>query len=270
MISKTLVCFLAGCILCCGSLVEAQVTYSLGDGAIRSAVKRAPVRRVAKRVRDVIPAFDENGRFNRAANYEYNSNRLLGGLFAADFELTATVFGGWNRIAGFAAETPDGGNVYDDDFAVGFAYGRRHSEFLRSEFEFTYRSNDVTQGDSMIANLPNVQSGQTEVMSIMKNLVIDVHTPNSNIMPYLGVGIGYAHVNADFNRESGLVLSNSSTFAWQPIGGVNIKLTPRSNFFVEYRYFSTLDLELKLDGEIQNDGRIYNAHNMFMGLRFEF
>lgn len=276
MTSKFLVCILASFACFTGfnfgtaATAHAQVGYSLSDGMISQATRRAPVRRVANRVRDVIPSFDGQGRFNRDANYDYNSSRLLGGLFAADFELTATVFGGWNRIAGFAAENPEGDNVFDDDFAVGFAYGRRHSHFLRSEFEFTYRSNEVSDSDSMVANIPEVVSGQAEVMSIMKNLVIDIHTPNSNFQPYVGVGIGYAYVNADFNRESGLVLSNASTFAWQPMGGVNIKLTPRSNFFVEYRYFSTLDLELKLNDVVTNDGRIYDAHNMFMGLRFEF
>jgi opacity protein-like surface antigen len=76
-------------------------------------------------------------------------------------------------------------------------------------------------------------------------------------------------VDADFNRDSGVVLQNSSSFAWQPIGGVSLQLTEIANFYVEYRYFSTTDLEVTQFGELQ-DNSTYNAHDLFMGMRFEF
>ena len=204
----------------------------------------------------MIRAWDRQGNFNRDEVYAANEDLPLGGLFAPDFELTANAFGGWNRIAGFGPET-EGDNAFDDDFAVGFAYGRRHSYKLRSEFEFTYRSNDAET------------LGQVEVYSIMKNFLIDIEIPSNFATPYVGIGIGYANVDTDFDRLSGLALDNSGSFAWQPIAGVSIKLTEKLNYYFEYRYFSTTDLGVTLNGEVL-DNTTYNSHNLFMGLRVEF
>ena len=252
---------------------SAQVSYTLNDSSIASGAKSGGVvkkvaSRVGSRASRIIPTWDRQGRFNRDANYEYNQTRLLGGLFAPDFELTASAFGGWNRIAGFGPDS-QGDNIFDDDLAVGFAYGRRHSKRLRSEFEFTYRSNDATAPEVFPAVIPGPLTGTVEAYSIMKNIVFDIEMPSRFLSPYVGIGIGYAYVDADFNRESGVELANTSSFAYQPIGGVSLKLTERLNYYVEYRYFSTTDLEITQLGEVQENSS-FNAHNLFMGLRAEF
>ena len=251
------------------------MTYSLGDNVVSSGIgsgRSGPVRRATQRLRSgagkIVPTFDGTGRFNRKAAYEFNEGRPLAGLFAPDFELTASVFGGWNRIAGFGPDS-EGDNIFDDDFAVGFAYGRRHNERLRSEFEFAYRSNEAPLGDFTATVIPEAISGEVQVYSIMKNFIIDIETQSDIVTPYVGIGIGYANVDVDFNRNSGVQLENESSFAWQPIGGVSIKLTQRANYYVEYRYFSTTDLELTQFGVVQENST-YNAHNLFMGMRFEF
>jgi opacity protein-like surface antigen len=272
---NTTVCFFAVLFLnACCSLADGQVSYSMGDGFASSMVAPSnvgPARRVARRVRGgagrIIPTFDNSGRFNRDSTYSFNETRPLAGLFAPDFELTASVFGGWNRIVGFGSDA-DGGDVFDDDFAVGIAYGRRHSTRLRSEFEFTYRSNE-SSADVLPAVIPEPLTGEVRVLSIMKNFIIDIEVPSEFLKPYVGIGIGYAHVDADFSRNSGVELENSGSFAWQPIGGVSLQLTERANFYVEYRYFSTTDLEVTQLGVLQ-DNSTYNAHDLFMGMRFEF
>ncbi len=275
MYSKFAVCFLVCLALgFSDSLVSGQVTYSLGDGEISSVaqpVRNGPVRRVATRARGavsrIVPTWDRNGKFNREAAYAYNEGRPLAGLFAPDFELTASAFGGWNRIVGFGADS-DGDDIFDDDFAVGIAYGRRHNKRLRSEFEFTYRSNE-SSADLIAAVIPAPLLGEVQVFSIMKNFIVDIEVPSEFMRPYVGIGIGYANVDVDFNRNSGVALANSSSFAWQPIGGVSIQLTEIAHFYVEYRYFSTTDLEITQFGELQENST-YNAHDMFMGMRFEF
>ena len=258
--------------LCQISASSAQVSYALGDGGVSNGVVRNVASRVANRTRgrgaQVIPVWDRRGKFNREANYEYNQSLPLGGLFAPDFELTANVFGGWNRIVGFGPDS-EGDTIFDDDFAVGFAYGRRHSKRLRSEFEFTYRSNENEAGEVSILPVPAPLTGKVEVYSIMKNLLIDIETASPHVTPYVGIGIGYANVDVDFNRESSVVLENSSSFAYQPIGGVSLQLTERVYYYVEYRYFSTTDLEVTQAGVLQENS-MYNAHNLFMGLRAEF
>jgi len=264
---------LALLITCQISSARAQMSYSLGDTVSSSVFQpRGVVRNVAQRVTQrgdrVALTWDQVGRFNREANYKHNQTRPLGGLFAPDFELTASAFGGWNRIAGFGPDSA-GDGIFDDDFAVGFAYGRRHSKQLRSEFEFTYRSNDAPGPEIFAAVIPSPLIGTVDVYSIMKNFLIDIEMPSRFARPYVGIGIGYANVDVDFNRSSGVTLENSSTFAWQPIGGVSLQLTERLHYYVEYRYFSTTDLEISQLGVAQENAT-YNAHNLFMGLRAEF
>ena len=192
--------------------------------------------------------------YSREEVFAYNATKPLGGLFAPDFDLTANVFGGWNRIVGLE----DFGDSFDDDFAVGIAYGRRHSERLRSEFEFTYRSNDA---DTI---------GSVDVYSIMKNVLIDIELPNHEfVSPYIGIGIGYANVDSDFDRLSGISADNAGAFAFQPIAGVSLELWERKFYYFEYRYFATTDLGVSvLDTPLEDVN--YQAHNLFMGLRFEF
>ena len=259
---------------CC--MAEAQVSCNLCDDSLSAVAPvvtqpRRPVRNMAQKVRQrpgkIVPTWDRLGRFNRDAAYRFNEDRPLSGLFAPDFELTASVFGGWNRIVGFGPDS-EGDDIFDDDFAVGIAYGRRHSRRLRSEFEFVYRSNE--SGSEIFGfAIPEPLAGEVQVFSIMKNFLIDIETPSSIIKPYVGIGIGYANVDVDFNRNSLVRLENSSSFAWQPIGGTSIQLTERAHYYVEYRYFSTTDLELTQNGVMQ-DNSTYNAHNLFMGLRMEF
>ena len=158
--------------------------------------------------------------------------------------------------------------MFDDDFAVGFAYGRRHNERLRSEFEFTYRSNEST-ADVIPLSIPEPLLGEIRVLSIMKNFIIDIETPNSFANPYVGIGIGYANVDTDFNPGSGVIVDNAGSFAWQPIGGVSVQLTEKANFYVEYRYFATTDLEISQFG-VPQENDTYSAHDLFVGMRFEF
>jgi len=260
-------------VVCCGiTQVEAQIAYSLNDNSLSSVVRSQPIRSVASRVRSaaprVVPTFDRSGRFNREEAYRHNEDRPLAGLFAPDFELTANVFGGWNRIAGFGLDTT-ADDTFDDDFAVGIAYGRRHNTRLRSEFEFTYRSNESPRPELLATVIPEPLLGEVQVFSIMKNFIIDIESPSNVVTPYVGIGIGYAHLDTDFNRNSGFQMGNTSAFAWQPMGGFSVKLSEIVNYYVEYRYFSTSDLEVSQFGVAQ-EKTTYNAHDLFMGFRFEF
>ena len=232
---------------------QAQVKYHLSQRRCQAggcqAVSDTPKGNIFRRI---------SGRsltgFSREQVFANNATKPLGGLFAPDFDLTANVFGGWNRIVGLG----DAGENFDDDFAVGVAYGRRHSERLRSEFEFTYRSNDA----DMI--------GSVDVYSIMKNVLVDLELPNHEfVSPYIGIGIGYANVDPDLDPLSGISVDNAGAFAYQPIAGVSLELLERQFCYFEYRYFATTDLGVS-DNNTALDDVNYDAHNLFFGLRAEF
>ena len=245
-------CIFTVVLLSLASSTQAQTNYQFVDDAPQGNV----FRRLAKwRSGDSLPAANGRGFLNREAVFAQNESQPLGGLFAPDFDLTANVFGGWNRIAGLG----DTGiaESFDDDFAVGFAYGRRHSNRLRSEFEFTYRSNEAEV------------LGEVQVYSIMKNFLVDIQLPNRFATPYVGIGIGYANVDTDFDPSLGITVENNGSFAFQPIAGVSLRLRERLFYYFEYRYFSTTDLGVSISGTPLDDVS-YDTHNLFMGLRAEF
>lgn len=251
-LSKTLLFVWLSLVL--SSASQAQVKYHLSDTGCSAAnggcqtVSDAPKGNIFRRM-----SGQSLTGYSREQVFANNSTKPLGGLFAHDFDLTANVFGGWNRIVGLG----DTGDTFDDDFAVGIAYGRRHSKRLRSEFEFTYRSNDA---DTI---------GSVDVYSIMKNVLIDIELPNEFVSPYIGIGIGYANLDPDLNPLSGISVGNANAFAFQPIAGVSLELLERKFCYLEYRYFATSDLGVSVFGTALEDVN-YDAHNLFMGLRIEF
>ena len=188
------------------------------------------------------------------------------GLFGSDWSRTVTVFGGWNRIGDFFQET-NGDDVFDDDFAVGFAVGRRHNRMLRSEFEFTFRTNDEDQSPTGTPILED----SIEVYSVMKNFFFDFGFQNSRVRPYVGIGIGYSYLDTDFVSASGLDIDEYSAFSYQPIAGLSFQLSQVTHAFFEYRYFGTTELDIFQNGQLSTDlESSYDAHNLFVGLRFEF
>ena len=189
------------------------------------------------------------------------------GLFGSDWSRTVTVFGGWNQVVDFFQET-SGTEVFDDDFAVGLAIGRRHNSMLRSEFEFTYRSNDEIESPTGPAP---ILEDSVNVYSVMKNFFFDFGNEYSTVRPYVGIGIGYSYIDTDFTSTSGLDIDEYSAFSWQPIAGVAFRMNQVTHAFFEYRYFATTDLDIFENGVLSTTRESsYDAHNLFVGLRFEF
>lgn len=188
------------------------------------------------------------------------------GLFGSEWLRTVTLFGGWNRIGDFL-QTGTDNELFDDDLAVGIAIGRRHNKNFRSEFEFTFRTNDEVVLDD---SAPRLLDQSADVYSIMKNFFVDFGNQNSRIRPYVGIGIGYSYLNTEFNSLSGIEVDGQSAFAWQPIGGVSMQLGAIAHAFVEYRYFGTADFDFtEFGSESLRDGS-YGANNLFVGVRFEW
>jgi len=212
-------CLSTSLLFVCLSLVvspesQAQVEYSLSDRGCVQGDCDTPKGNIFRRM---------SGRslsgVSREQVFASNATQPLAGLFAPDFDLTANVFGGWNRIVG--------------------------------------PSNDANT------------FGSVDVYSIMKNFLVDIETPYEYVSPYVGIGIGYANIDSDFDSLSGISVDNAGAFAFQPIAGVSLEMLERKFLYFEYRYFSTTDLGVSVF-DTAFEGVNYQAHNLFMGLRFEF
>ena len=219
--------------------------------------------------------------------YRSNAMRPLGGLFAKGFTRTLTVMGGANFLnsldsTGFDVN-PDIGIPFvdsiferpDSGYAISFAFGRRHSHKLRSEIEIAIRGNDLpTSGDlDFIDPLPvgiptgvaSISDGDNRITtySVMKNFIREFNN-RSRFTPYVGAGLGWSYLDIDAPLDG--FDGETSAFTYQAIGGVSTTINKAVDLVVEYRFLGTSEVEVDdFGGEVA-----YEAHNIFLGLKFEY
>lgn len=215
--------------------------------------------------------------------YDSNSQRPLGGLFAPGFTRTITILGGLNFPSGATTEqfissiaaTPDDPGLLptsletgldDSGYALSFAFGRRHSNALRSEIEVAFRSNDINStfnGDDST----EVRDGRVNATSLMKNFIIDLSN-GTRFTPYVGAGLGISYLDVESGEAtSAFAIDEGQTlFSYQAIGGVATQLTSVADFIVEYRFLGTSDVEFEEFGQELS----YNTSTLFLGVKLEY
>lgn len=164
---------------------------------------------------------------------------------------------GWNHVedtdvgAGLDAEFDEGYNLTG---AVGYDYGD-----LRSEIEITYRDNDL---DS-VTGLADA-SGEVNSTAFMLNGYYDIPM-GSVVTPYVGAGVGVAHVNAeDFTAGGASIADEDDTvFAYQAMAGVEMNVAPQVDLYTEYKYFGTDDVDLGGGSELEN-----RNHTVMAGVKY--
>ncbi|MEQ1931671.1 MAG: OmpA family protein [Parvularculaceae bacterium] len=174
----------------------------------------------------------------------------------------------------------------DNGIGVYTALGKHFGDSWRAEFEFSYRNNDVR---SMTADIPKISafpegqmSGDISTYALMLNVLKDLDFLGGDwVTPYVGGGIGFAHIDADFvgvrtlglNGINSIVVDDSDRrLAYQGIAGLAFKLAEGLALDLSYRYFGTLDPHFR--GLLQGAGFTYEGsyanHSAFAGLRWEF
>jgi OmpA-OmpF porin, OOP family len=150
--------------------------------------------------------------------------------------------------------------------AVGFAWGNG----FRSEAELGYRQasiNDITG----TGNGPS-KDGSMGVFTAMFNQYYDIHFVDW-ITPYIGAGIGYAHLDPDGIRQvvNGSTLQNSTgQFAYQGIAGLGFDLDRNWTLTADYRYLGTTraTFDTQAGSKLAQTG--YHSHNIMFGVRYTF
>ena len=172
-----------------------------------------------------------------------------------------------------------GGNWLVGDisgFAISAAVGKRHRNRLRTEFEFSHRSNE--ESVSLGSFYPEISRNDifvdTDANSLMANAYLDFYN-KSRLTPYVGAGIGISFIDIDTSftafANDGSVFWQSSrglddtVLGYQFIGGVSANLGEATKFVIEYRYFGTNDVDFGLIGGVP-----YQAHNLLLGLQRNF
>ncbi|HEV2327325.1 MAG TPA: outer membrane beta-barrel protein [Verrucomicrobiae bacterium] len=136
---------------------------------------------------------------------------------------------------------PSGRVKYDVGFAFDAAFGWDFNRYVGLDFDTGYiwgRMNSVQNyqdSGSTMANVP-----------LMANLTLSLPIPHTNIVPYVGGGVGGAVSILDAHnltyQPTGDFVDGSESdavFAYQAFAGVRFMLGPNVSLGVGYQYFAT-------------------------------
>jgi OOP family OmpA-OmpF porin len=158
---------------------------------------------------------------------------------------------------------------YDPGFNVGGAIGYDFG-FARAEAEVAYHNNHLEKATPVGAPTVLGADGTVSAISFLMNGYYDLHLDNSPLVPYLGVGIGFANVDFDISVPGFPNLDDSKVvFAYQVMAGTGYKINPTTTLAAGYRYFSTGDIEgVDVFGNAFKSD--YEAHEFTFGVRVAF
>lgn len=139
--------------------------------------------------------------------------------------------------AGHVGVSPKTGTAFV--LSGGHDYGRVWPlGHVRVEIGLGYRFNAVDTlslpGGIQMSN----PSGRARVWSLTYNVINDFRS-GTGFDPYIGLGIGYGHVEMEYAANGGNLLNGSDNgFAWQAMIGFRSALTEHLNLDVSWRYFT--------------------------------
>jgi len=164
----------------------------------------------------------------------------------------------------------------DPGFIIGGALGYNLGDF-RFEGEISYRTNDTDDGTTVFLPSTAPVDGDISALSFMVNGFYDFHSPNFPLVPYLGVGLGIANIDADITIPSlsplAVVDDSATVAAFQLMVGLGYNINPTTTLTFDYRYFVTEDPEFSCGpalvcvADLQSD---YSNHSFNFGARFMF
>ncbi|MGE3770674.1 MAG: OmpA family protein [Bdellovibrionales bacterium] len=185
-------------------------------------------------------------------------------------------FGGYNYLNGNESTPYTGSTVvgvtseieYEGGFAAGAAAGYSWGTGLRTELEYAYRANDVSDVDP---NVPGADSGEVTLHTVMVNALYDLPV-DWMLRPYGGLGVGFAMASYENIADlGGFTIDDDGTgLAWQVIGGLSYAISPRFSANLEYRWVGTDEFELDTDFAGTQSDLGYASHNALLALRYQF
>jgi opacity protein-like surface antigen len=136
----------------------------------------------------------------------------------------------------------------DDGWRVGAAIGYSFSSILSIEGEISYLNQDFDHADCDGCQFPDFDlDGDVSIWTGMVNLIAGFPVGNF-FRPYVGGGIGFAHVSLNDLEIDDFDLDDSDTsFAAQAFAGIDFMLTDNMALGGRYRVLHIGDIDLEDD-----------------------
>jgi OOP family OmpA-OmpF porin len=178
---------------------------------------------------------------------------------------------------------------FDPGLAAVLSVGWGFGNGLRAEIEGNFRYNEVD--DVTFRGVSGVGGGRGKTYGIMANVLYDFGTrSNWPVLPYIGIGAGYAITEYDNVNWRGRATNGTTfpsyriddddgEFAYQAIVGVGVpvRAVPGLAITAEYRFFGTLSPEFSATSVNQVGGfrrstvEVDNFnHSLLIGVRYNF
>ena len=133
----------------------------------------------------------------------------------------------------------------------------------RFEFEAYWRNSDADT--KTVGGVHSNANGELTSYAYMVNAYYDFRN-DSQWVPYLGVGLGWANVELDKTVGLGATADDDVVFAYQGMVGIGYEPTtiPNTIWSIGYRYFGSQDPEF---GNVTAD---LDTHNLEAGVKMRF
>lgn len=150
--------------------------------------------------------------------------------------------------------------------AIGFA-GYKFAFGLRTEVELGIRQNDVSNVNTSILD---PDGGETRADTAFVNVIYDFDN-SSKFTPYIGGGVGVAHVSHGLVKSvaGDTVHDDYSAFAGQAIAGVSYRMNSKWDVFTDYRYIGTSKHSTSTAGGIGVEST-YSQQSINLGIKRRF
>ncbi|WP_133128202.1 outer membrane protein [Legionella nagasakiensis] len=182
--------------------------------------------------------------------------------------LYTSVFGGYAYIPNNISKTEYGLTRTDASYQAGFDAGGSigyKSNPMRYEGELTYLNANIKNFE--INGIRQISpSGYSNAILAMANAYYDFPAIVAPIQPFLGLGLGYAWVNAKLNSAgpngATRFTGSNSVFAYQATAGLTYNFAENYALNIGYRYVAT---------EKADDlGKVFQAHLANVGIIYRF
>ena len=206
------------------------------------------------------------------ANYKKKCLVSVLGLALSGASIAATPVSGWYMAAlGGVGYLPNNVSIlgvngadYDTAYNAGGALGYKSGP-IRYEAEVIYM-----RGDAKAFNLAAVAqtgvSGDSEATAAMANIYYDFDDMSESFSPFIGLGIGYAHLSTTLNATGPTAVTtfkaSDNVFAYQGTVGMTYNFSENAAFTLAYSYLGT--------DKADNMGKSFQAHLGTLGLLYRF